>query len=189
MDARVFLDASIRWICDVCTIVPATHFCNCQEPPVQFCLNCFSSHNAKHPGISHQAISSSALGKKLEDYMNKSKALAQGAAELRRNIDKLDQFGREFVKLVQACISYLTEYQSWHMQQLQIEKDEFITAVDRAVRETSNCLDQGMEPESGLALALWTLSHTTSYQLLSDSSRPTDLSSYLGLPSEQHEKP
>ena len=59
--------------------------------------------------------------------------------------------------MIQSCIDYLIEYRSWWLQQLQTEKESLVFAIETAIQEATNCLDQGVEPVSALAQAMWKL--------------------------------
>lgn len=143
--------------CKVCFSNEATHFCDCKDPPVLFCFDCFSFHSDKNPQIVHQIIPINALGRKIRDYQPKYKALMKVAAELRKNVEKIDQCCHEFEDLVKTCARYLTEYCSWKVKCMQTEKEELSAAIEAAVLEVTTCLDQNLEPESPLAWAIWTL--------------------------------
>lgn len=83
--------------------------------------------------------------------------MEKGIAELRKNLEKIDQVSHEFEDLIETCVNYLTEYRSWWLQRLQIEKTELSAAIEAAVQKATDCLDQGTEPVGGLEQALWTL--------------------------------
>ena len=80
----------------------------------------------------------------------------KAAAELRSNVDKMEQCSREFAETMQTCIDYLVEYRTRWLQQLQTDKEELALAIETALQEATDCLDQGVEPESALAQAMWT---------------------------------
>jgi len=88
--------------------------------------------------------------------MQKSEALAKAVAELRRNVERAEQCSTEFADLMQNCINYLSEYRTWWLQQLHTEKEELRSAIETAVQEVTTCLNQGVEPGSALAQAMWT---------------------------------
>lgn len=90
--------------------------------------------------------------------MRKSEALENGTTELRENID---QFSREFAEMIQKCIDYLNEYRTWWLQHLQATKEELSATIEAAVQEASHCLDNGIEPISVLAQAVFNYSITT----------------------------
>lgn len=95
------------------------------------------------------------MHQKPEEYMYKYQALNTAVAELRKNVERLDQFCREFEELIQSSIKYLLAYQTWWLQRMQKEKDELFTVIEAAVQETSWCLDQGIEPVGQLSQVLW----------------------------------
>ena len=51
----------------------------------------------------------------------------------------------------------LVEYRTWWLQHLQTDKEELALAIETAIQEATNCLDQGTEPGSALGRAMWTL--------------------------------
>ena len=101
-----------------------------------------------------------------EDYKRKSEALTSAKAELQKNVERLEQYSIEFADLTQNCIDYLAEYRSCELQQLQTEKEEMALAIETAIHEVTSCLDQGIEPVSALAQAVWVL-HTEELQMFS----------------------
>jgi len=151
------MEAQNNRACLFCWEHAASHFCPCSDPPSFFCVDCFSTHYAKSPHTVHQTIPIAALGQNPEEYMRRSRAVAKGAAELHRNVELVEQCCRDFEAMLQACSSYLSEYRTWWLQRMQVEKEALAVAIDTAVRETTECLDQGTEPVSPLAQALWTL--------------------------------
>lgn len=157
MAAMQFLGGPGNRTCQLCGRNEASHFCNCLTPPTLFCLDCCGHHNAKYPRIVHNAIPIVALNQNPDEYMRRSEALKKGAAELRRNLELIDQFSRDFDNMMQACISYLAEYRSNWLQNLQKERETLYAVIEAAVGETSDCLEQGLEPGGQLAQALWNL--------------------------------
>jgi len=61
------------------------------------------------------------------------------AAELRKNVE---QCCTEFADMLQTCIRDLTEYRTRRLERLQSEKEELLTAIETAIQETTNSLDQ-----------------------------------------------
>jgi len=157
MAAQYFAGSSSNQTCSLCGRHEASHFCNCLSPPTLFCLDCCGHHNAKYPHIVHYAIPIAALSQNPDEYVRKSEALKNGAMALRRNLDKIDQCCLEFDRMMQGCINYLTEYRSNLLQQMQGDKEVLYTTIEAAVQEANSCLEQGLEPENGLARALWNL--------------------------------
>lgn len=142
--------------CQVCEEDVATHFCKCTGFLTFFCLHCSPAHQAKSPRTLHQAIPI-ALRQSFENYQHKHEALAKAAAELRSNIDRMEQCSSEFADMMHNCINYLIEYRTWWLQQLQTNKEELSLVIETAIQETTHCLDQGTEPSSALGRAMWTL--------------------------------
>ena len=142
--------------CQVCFANQATHFCDCQDPPTLFCFDCSLLHCGKNRAIIHHTIPIIALGRNIEEYQRKHKALLKAAAELRKNVERIDQCSREIEDLMKRCVNYLTEYGSWWVQYLSTEKDKLSAAIEAAVLETTHCLDQNTQPHSPLAWLLWT---------------------------------
>ena len=105
--------ASSNKTCQVCQENDATHFCNCLDPPTLFCLDCSARHSAKFPRIIHQTIPMVVMQQNPEEYMHKYQTLNAAVAELRKNVERLDQFCREFEELipkfdkVPACVPNL----------------------------------------------------------------------------------
>lgn len=143
--------------CPICNAQQASHFCNCVKPPALFCLHCCGQHNFKSPRVIHKAIPIAALDKVPKEYKRKSKTLMMAAVELRRNVELVDQYSSELDGLMQNCINYLTEYRTWGLQRLQTMKEELHAIIETAIQENTDCLDQGLEPVSPLAQAMWTL--------------------------------
>lgn len=143
--------------CEVCSSSEATHYCDCQDPSTLFCLDCSILHSRKNPSIVHQTIPVAALGRNLEDFKRKNKELMKAAAELRKNVERIDQCCNEFDEMIKRCANYLTEYRNWWYQFMQKEKEGLSAAIEEAVLETTTCLNQNLVPKSRLAWALWTL--------------------------------
>ena len=116
-----------------------------------------------------------ALSQNPEEYQRKYQALTKAAAELRLNVDRMEQCSREFTNLLQNCINYLTEYRTWWAQRLHAEKEELAVAIETAIQEATNCVDQGVEPVSALAQAVLTLT-TEELRVFSYTVSPPDLS-------------
>ena len=144
--------------CQICQLHEATHFCKCTGTPTLFCVDCISSHHAKHPRIIHQVAPIAALSQNPKEYKRRNEALMKATAELRSSVDRMEQCSKEFTDLMQCCIDYLIKYRTWWLQRLQTSKEELTVAVEAAVQEATNCLDQGVEPGSALARAMWSLS-------------------------------
>jgi len=142
-------------VCEGCKMREAKHFCKCVNPPVFFCLSCSGTHIGKSTRAVHYAIPIAALNQNLEEYMRKYEALAQGVAALRKNIEYIEQFSREFDEVMQQCVLYLGEYRAWWLDHLNTEKEQLYTLIEAAVEETTSCLDHGVRPVNGLARALW----------------------------------
>jgi len=137
-------------------------------------MTCFPAHHAKYPRIIHNTIPIAALHQPPAEYMNKYEALTQGVAELRKNIERIDQYYSEFDELMKICIGYLTEYRGWWLQYIQTEREALAAAVETAVQEATACLDQGTQPGGLLAQALWTLP-SDQLQMVNCSVTPPDL--------------
>ena len=148
-----FLGPASNQTCQFCEGDVATHFCKCTGSPTLFCRQCFPTHQAKYPRALHPVMPVAALYQTPDEYKRKYDALTKVTAELRKNLDKMEQCSTDFADMVQTCIHYLEEYRSWWLQQLQTSKEELALAIETAIREATDCLDQGMEPGS----ALWTL--------------------------------
>lgn len=133
-------------------------------------------HSSKYPRAVHYSIPIVALNQDPQVYMHKYEALSKGTTALRRNIEEMENCSREFDELINKCIAYLAEYRGWWLQRMQAEREAFTTAIEAAVQATANCLDQGTEPLSGLAMALWTLS-PEELQVFSYFTTPPDLQS------------
>jgi len=160
--------------CHFCADKAASHFCNCENPPSLFCLACCGLHNAKAPRSIHHTIPIAALNQNPIKYERKNKALEKRAAALRRNVQLLEQFCQEFDTMVQSCINFLTEYRTWWLHELQTEKEELQVTIETAVKETTDCLDQGLKPVGLLAQAIWTLP-PAKLQVINYSITPPDL--------------
>jgi len=150
--------ASNNRTCQFCQRHEATQFCQCTDTSTLFCLECYAKHSAKYPGAHHQILPVAALSQNPEEYKRKYETLTKAAAELRSNIDKMEQCSICFGDMMQKCINYLIEYRTGWLQQLHTDKEELTLAVETAIREATHCLDQGVEPGSALGRAMCTLS-------------------------------
>ena len=155
--------------CQVCFANEATYFCACTTPSSLLCLGCSGVHSDP---IFHQTFPIAALGRNLEEYEPKYKALLKAAAELRKNVERIDQCCNEFDDITKTCAKYLADYRRDWLQHMQTEKEVLSAAIEAAVLETFTCLSQHLEPSSPLAWALWTL-HPEEMEVVSCSvSRP-----------------
>ena len=154
MADQAFQGVSNNRTCQFCQRREASHFCKCTGSPVLFCLDCSIQHSAKNPRIIHQVIPIAALSQSPEEYMRKNDTLTKAAAELRRNVDRMEQCSRDFADMMQKCINYLIEYRSWGLQKLHTEKEELALAVETAIQKATHYLDQGVEPGGR---AMWTV--------------------------------
>ena len=143
-------------ICNICIANEATHSCKCTSTLTFFCRQCFLAHQDKQPHVIHQVPPIAALSQNPEEYKRKRETLTRATAELRSNVDKMEQCSTEFADMMQTCINSLIEYRTWWLQQLQTSKEELALAVETAMQEVTTCLDQGVEPESALGRAMWT---------------------------------
>lgn len=157
MEEHGFPGVLSNTMCQTCETTVASHFCKCTNPPLLFCLDCCGPHHTKYPRSIHQVMPIATLSRNPEVYIRKTEFLAKGAAELRKNIQKLEKFSEEFDDLMRKCANYLAEYRSWFLLEIQREKEALGAAIEAAVQETTLCLDKGLEPESALAQAIWTL--------------------------------
>jgi len=132
------------------------HICEEREATL-FCAQCFPIHQAKYPRLIHQVTPIAALNQNPKEYKRRNEALTKAAAELRRNLDKMEQCSVEFAEMMQNCINYLTKYRTWWLQQLHTDKEELTLMVETAIQEATNYLDQGVEPGSALGRAMWTV--------------------------------
>lgn len=144
-------------VCELCQVNEAGHFCDCQVPLVYVCLNCFDRHSAKNPDFIHQIKPVSAQRQHSGIYVSKYEALDKNITALRSNLEEIEHFCSEFDELMKNSITYLTEYRSQWLQHMQTEKGELHAAIEAAVKETIDSLEQGTGPASALAMALWTL--------------------------------
>lgn len=162
--------------CELCKEHEVSHFCSCEDPPTLFCMYCFHRHFAKTPQTLHHATRIAALGQNLPEYLRKSEAVEIRVAEIRKNLEHIDQCCDNFNVLIESCITYLTDYRSWWLELLHTEKEQLLNAIETALQEAYNCLDQGTNPVGALAQALWTLPpeelHVFSYSIT-----PPDLQS------------
>lgn len=142
-------------ICCICEKNEAGLFCKCTDTPTLFCVDCSARHHAKHPRAFHQVMPMAALSQDPEKFRLKSQILGRAVAELQKNVERVEQYCVEVAAMMQNCIDYLTEYRSKALQQLQREKVELVLAIHTAIEEATSCLDQGIEPVSALAQAIW----------------------------------
>lgn len=157
MAAQPFQGASSNRTCQFCSVNEASHYCDCMQPPALFCLDCGGRHNAKFPRVIHPAIPIVALSQSPEEYRCRSEALANAAAELRKNVERAEQFSVKFGEMMQQVVDYCVNYRSWGLQLLQTETEELRTWSEYAIEEANTCLDQGLQPASPLGHAVWTL--------------------------------
>lgn len=78
----------------------------------------------------------------------------KGVAELRKNVERIDQCCHELEDMIKACATYLVEYRSDWLHYMQAEKGGLSVAIGVAVIETTGSLDKDFEPKSSLAWAL-----------------------------------
>lgn len=156
MAAQPFQEAPNNQTCQFCKGHRASHYCDCVKPPALFCLDCsVKQHSDKFPRTIHRIIPIAALNQSPEEYQRKSEWLAQATAELRKNLDRIDQFSVEFAEMMQGCIDYCVHYRTWGLQQLQTEKEELQNAIESAIEEVTACVDQCLEPMSPLGQVVW----------------------------------
>lgn len=157
MQYQMAAQVSSNQTCMICDVSEATHFCNCSGSPILFCLDCCGRHAAKYPRGIHYSIPIVGLNHDPEEYRRKYEGLVKCANELRKNVERIDQCNLEFFELIGKCIEYLGTYRTWWMQQMETEKERLSFAIETAVQETANCLDQGTQPVSPLGQAVWTM--------------------------------
>jgi len=144
--------------CEVCHVKPAAFCCNCKIPLAFLCDgHCFFEHQSKDPHIPHSILPISAAGRDPDEYQRKFNDLKKGTAELRRNVEIIDQFGQEFSASVDNVISQVQNYKNSVLQWLRTEKEQISTTIETAIKEAQNCLAQGSQYASPLVEALWVL--------------------------------
>ena len=156
MEGQGLLEASSNRTCQYCELHETTHFCKCAGTPAFFCMSCFSKHNVKNPRAPHQVLPIAVLNQNPEEYKRRYETLTKASAELRSNVAKMEQCSREFSDMMQHCINSLVEHRTQWLQQLQTNKEELSLAIETAIQEATDCLDQGVEPASALGRAMWT---------------------------------
>lgn len=127
------------------------------RPNQSLCIDCSSRHHAENPHKFHQIMPISALGQISEEHLRRSESWTQAAAELRKNIERAEQFSAEFADMLQHVIDYCVYYRTCKLQELQLEIEELRTAVEYAVKEGDNYINQGVLPASPLGQAAWKL--------------------------------
>lgn len=130
MAAQAFQGVLSNGTCQLCAKHNSAYFCTCTHPPTQFCMSCLPNHHSKYPRAIHQVVPIVALARDIEEYKGKYESLVKGADMLRRNVEQIDQFSREFDDLVQTCVNYLAEYRAWWLQRMQAEKQELLAAIE-----------------------------------------------------------
>ena len=143
--------------CQFCERDEASLFCKCTGTAALFCMKCSMLHHSKYPRAIHQVMPIAALNRNIEEYKQKAEALSLAAAELRRNLDLMEQYSIDFADLMQRSINFLIEYRNRGLQKLQTEKEELRNMLESAIQETNLCLDQGIAPVNPLAQAMWQL--------------------------------
>jgi len=145
-------------ICIYCKEQTASHICKCTDTPALFCMDCLGQHHSKSLLDVHQIMPIAMLSQNPERYMRKKETLDRAVTELKKNHDRVKQFRREFTEMMQNSITYLTEYSTCVLQHLQTEEEELTLAIETAIQEASDYLDQGVRPVSSLGQAVWALS-------------------------------
>ena len=165
----------VNQTCEVCHIQLSAFCCNCKIPPAFLCDGrCFFEHQSKEPQIPHSILPISVAGRNPDEYQRKFNDLKQGTAELRRNVELMDQFGKELSASVDSAIEALRQFKDVKLQWLRKEKEQLSMVIEAAVKEAQACLARGTQPTTELAQKLWTL---PSHQLpqVSYSLTPPDL--------------
>jgi hypothetical protein len=157
MASQVFQGVLSNKTCQICSKDEATHFCNCKNPPILYCIPCFAVHYAKDTRTIHHTIPIAALGKDHEEYQRKNEDLKIGKAALLENLEIIEKYTHDFDELMKNSIQYLTDYRIWYLKYLQTEKDSLSAAIEAAIAEATTCLDQGTAPVTSLSRALWIL--------------------------------
>lgn len=171
MAARAF---PCNQTCSICRETDASYFCDCRDSLTIFCSHCSALHSDKLPLLPHRTIPIAALGKNIEEYLRKYENLKQAEDELRRNVDRMEQFSLELEDLLGKCISYLTDLRSWWKQYMHTEKEMLSAAIEAAIQETASCLENGRFPVDALAQAIWVLP-AEEMKVVSCSITPPDL--------------
>ena len=89
--------------------------------------------------------------------MQKRGEIEKAAFELRKNIGLMNRCCGEFGDAVEEAIGYMVRYREESIGKLRKELEETEAAVELAVLEAVNCLDQGKLPDSPLAQAILAL--------------------------------
>ena len=76
-------------------------------------------------------------------------------AELRSNVDRMEQCFTEFGDMMQTCVDFMVDYRIWWLQKLQTDKEELALAIETAIQEVTHS-GPGVEPGSALGRAMWT---------------------------------
>lgn len=82
--------------------------------------------------------------------------LKKGTANLRKNVQLMNQFEQEFTAAVDSAIGYLQRYKNSKLQWLRREKEQLSVAIEDAIKEAQNCATQGTQPITYLAESLST---------------------------------
>lgn len=145
-------------ICEVCTLNLATLCCNCKVPPVSVCNDrCFFEHRSKNPLIPHSILPMSAAKLDTDEYVRKFSSLKNAAAELRKNVERMDQFELEFRASIDYAISQFMQYKDSTLEFLRAEKERLSVAIEEAIQEAQSCMPNGTQPVSPIAQALLSL--------------------------------
>jgi len=100
----------VNQTCEVCHMQLSVFCCNCKIPPAFLCDGrCFFEHQSKEPQIPHSILPISVAGRNPDEYQRKFNDLKQGTAELRRNVELMDQFGKELSASVDSAIEALRQ--------------------------------------------------------------------------------
>lgn len=89
-----------------------------------------------------------------EDYLRKLALWNYGKAELRRNVEVMNECVKGFLSSMNAEIDYLVRYGDNWIQQVAIEREQLVKSIETAIQEAEYCFGNRVAPSSPLVQAL-----------------------------------
>lgn len=142
--------------CEICHVKPAAFCCYCRIPPVFLCHDHFASlHKNKDRLIPNSELRISEVDQdtdKYDVYLRSFSSLKKAEAELRRNVQLMDQFGLDFSVSVDNAIYQLIRYKFSVLGWLQTQKEQLSANAEDVIKESQSCSTEDTLPTSLLAV-------------------------------------
>jgi len=141
--------------CQDCSRDPAQYFCTCSYPHTTLCPKCISEHHSKSPGTVHFIVPLYALDS-IETYMQKFAQINSVKAAMRKRIESIDQTVLEILKAFDDVIASIQRYKDQIVRKIASDKEELKVAIQSAIKEAEDYLQNKKDPSSPLACAFMT---------------------------------